>query len=128
MGKQDEKLQILNSVNKELLEKTGIDFLNQLTDMANNEKKTEFDCHRFIKANYPVKTGLTAHDHYVLSLLLRFYLQKVEEHDAGEDNVLYCKCQPIENGYDKPFRSRSLYNFLNKQKDPTLVTGFFEKD
>lgn len=124
----EEKLRVLNLMNQELLAKTGIDFLDRLTDLANNEKKTELDCHDFIKQNYPVKTGLTKMDHHIISTLVKFYLQKVDEHDAGEDQVCYGECQPIENDYYKPWRSRWLCNFISPNQRPSLVTGFFPKD
>ena len=126
MGKLLKKEMIyLFQVNKRLLVKTGVDFLKKLTDLANNEKKTELDCHEFIKKNYPFKT-LTKIDHQNISLLIRFYQQKVDEHETEAADTCYCECRPVENVYDKPWRSRFLRKFIGRE--PTLVTGFFPKD
>ena len=113
----------LLSLNKELLAKTGIDFVKKLTDLANDDKKTELDCHRFIKKNYPT-AKLSLEDNRNISLLLDFYLEKVDQHDYLEDST-FGFCEPKENPYDKPWRSRFLGNFIDQ---PALVTGFFPKD
>ena len=118
------KMSSLLFLNKELLVETGVNFMEKLTDLANNDKKTELDCHEFIKKNYPVKTGLSLEDKSNISLLLEFYLEKVDQHDSLEDST-FGFCEPKENTYDKPWRSRFLGNFINQ---PALVTGFFPKD
>jgi hypothetical protein len=106
-----------------LLKRTGIDFCERLTDLANNEKKTELDCHEFIKKNYPT-AKLSLEDNRNISLLLDFYLEKVDQHDYLEDST-FGFCEPKECTYDKPWRSRFLGNFIDQ---PVLVTGFFPKD
>lgn len=123
----EKKMGSLLSLNKELLEKTGVDFMKKLTNLANDDKKTELDCHEFIKKNYPVKTGLSLVDNHNISLLLDFYLEKVDQHDYLEDST-FGFCEPKENTYDKPWRSRWLCNFLGAQRRPSLVTGYFPKD
>lgn len=112
---------------KKLEQKTGTNFGKELTNLANNYKKTEIDAREFIKKNYPVKTKLTDQDLQEIDLLLDFYLYQVEYRE-NESEAVFCCCESGENPDEKPFRSRTLKNFISDPMKRSFVTGFFAKD
>lgn len=117
----------LCDLNQKLLKLTGIDFGKELTNLANNEKKTEIDARAFIKENYPIKKDLSEQNLQDVSLLLDFYLYQVEYHDnESEATFGYCEERVVVD--DKPFRSRCLSHFLTNPKKLEFTTGFFPKD
>jgi hypothetical protein len=71
----------LTSLNLVLEEKTGINFLAKMIDFAKDDKKTEVEVKEFLKQKCPICGQPTKTDKVNLSLLYRFYLEKVEEHD-----------------------------------------------
>lgn len=114
-------------VNKDLLKLTGVNFGEHLTDLANNEKKTEIDAKAFIKENYPVKKDLSEQDLQNINLLLDFYVYQVNYHDNESEATFGC-CESRENPDEKPFRSRCLCHFLHDANKLSFTTGFFPKD
>lgn len=112
----------LCDLNSRLLKLTGIDFVKQLTCLANNDRKTEIDAREFIRANYPVKN-----DHVNTALLLDFYLYWISYRE-NESAAIYGCCEVEENPDEKPFRSRCLGQFLNDNIKLSFTTGFFPKD
>ena len=81
------------ALNESLKNQTGVDFIEGLTNLANNEKTTELEAKDFIKKHYPVRTQLTPNDNQNCKLLLDFYIHMVDEHDSLETAVSYCCCQ-----------------------------------
>ncbi len=112
---------------KTLEQMTGINFGKELTNLANNDKKTEIDAREFIKKNYPVKTKLSDQNLQEIELLLDFYLYQVEYRE-NESEAVFCCCENRENPDEKPFRSRILGNFISDPMKRSFVTGFFAKD
>ena len=81
------------ALNESLKNQTGVDFIEGLTNLANNEKATELEAKAFIKEYYPVRTQLTPNDNKDLLLLLDFYIHMSDEHDLQETAISYCCCQ-----------------------------------
>lgn len=122
-----EQITILCNLNRYLEQQTGIHFVNELTNLANNEKKTEIDAREFIKHHYPVKTNLTPSDLANFSILLDFYLYKVDVHDLGEKSVTFCHCEARKNAWDDNFRAPSMNLFLKYKpaQEKSMYLGFF---
>lgn len=129
-----EQMLHLRSLNNSLLHVTGVDFMSELEDLAASNNKTEKEVQEFFKKNYPGASNLETlnqEDKIHLSLLMSFYLLKVEEHDelAQEiDASQLAYCIPKECQCDQSFRSRHLANFPLPAKEKSLVTGFFPKN
>lgn len=122
-----EAITCLCCLNKTLEQMTGINFGKELTNIANNDKKTEIDARVFIKENYPVKGKLSDEDLQNIDLLLDFYLYQVDYRE-NESEAIFCCCENRENPDEKPFRSRALKNFISNPIKLSVVTGFFAKD
>jgi len=124
----------LRSLNNSLLHVTGVDFMSVIEDLAASNNKTEKEVQEFFKKNYPGASNpknLNGEDKIHLSLLMRFYLLKVEEHDelAQEiDASQLAYCIPKQCQCDQSFRSRYLANFPLPAKEKSLVTGFFPEN
>jgi len=121
-----------SALNESLRKQTGIDFEAKLADFAKNEKVTEIGVHKFIKENYPVKVNLTKVDNHNLSLLIKYYLHKLDEHDelAKDSAITYGCCLSLSTPYEDSFRSRHLRKFFPGPDNLQFcadVVGFFPK-
>lgn len=96
-----EKLQ-LERLGNSLHHVMGINFLSVIEDYAINEKITECEVSQFLKKNYPgadKNVKLCQDDKHHLFLLMKYYFQKVEEHDkieSSNETKVAC-CQPTPN-------------------------------
>lgn len=117
----------LGCLNKYLIRTTGIDFLKKLVDFGNDEKKTEIDAKNFIKANYPVKTGLTKKDIENLALLESFYILVLNVHDSADRAVTFGDCEPKKTPWEDNFRARSMTTFLQNKSpfEKSCASAFF---
>ncbi len=118
----------LERLNKYLIARTGIDFLEKLADLGNNEKKTEIDAKKFIKDNYPLHTSLSKKEtEQNIELLLSFYATVEEVHDSAERKVVFVDCEPKKTPYEDNFRAKSLNGFLQNTsaQEKSMAVGFF---
>jgi hypothetical protein len=122
-----EQITILCDLNRFLEKQTGIHFVNELIELANNERKTEIDAREFIKKHYPVKNNLTPENVANLSILLDFYLYKVDIHDLAEEGVTFCSCEAKKSAWDDNFRAPSMNVFLQNKsvQEKSMYAGFF---
>lgn len=87
------------ALNESLKKQTGVDFIKQLINLANNDKATELEAKDFIRKNYP-KGRVSSVDVKNAKLLLDFYIHMSDEHDLRETAVSYCCCQQKVVPYD----------------------------
>lgn len=152
---KDDDLLFLQQKNKELKNKTKIDFMAWLKNCARSEAKCEVEARRFLRENYPHND--VDEDKRALGLLMKYYYEKEAEHEvlkkinaeihvkpvsydssdkpfrprhqnhfSGEDIQLLP--HPLENPYDKPFRCKYLGNFISDLEKVEFAMGFFPKD